>query len=75
MGTLFATPPQPSSSAFCIAIQRPIMTSMTVSMDCAAQGPQQTRSQTAPATAPATMASGIARKKFTEASASAANAA
>ena len=73
VGTLFATPPHPSSSAFCMAIHRPIMTSMTVSMDWPRSGRRSTRSQRAPASAPTAMASGIARKKCTEASASAAN--
>ena len=75
VGTLLATPPQPSSSVFCIAIQTPIITSMTVSMDWPRRGRSRTRSQIAPATAPAAMASGMARKKWTDASVSAANAA
>ena len=41
MGTLLATPPHTSSSAFCMAIHRPIMTSMVVSMDAPAQRAEQ----------------------------------
>ena len=72
MGTLLATPPQASSSAFCSVIQSPIITSMVVSMEAARSGRSRRRSQTAPMRAPPTMASGMARKKLTDAAASAA---
>ncbi len=75
VGTLLATPPQPSSSAFCMAIHTPIITSITVSIDCPRSGRRSRRSQIAPAAAPTTIARGIARKKGTDASVSAANAA
>ena len=58
-----------------MAIQTPIMTSMTVSIDWPRSGRSRQRSQTAPASAPAAMASGMARKKWTDASESAAKAA
>ncbi len=68
-GIDLATPPQPSSSAFCIAIQSPIITSIVVSIDSARRGRSRTRSQSAPPTAPATMAAATAVTKPTPASA------
>ena len=58
-----------------MAIQTPIITSITVSIDWPRRGRSRIHSQIAPATAPAAIARGIARKKFTEASVSAAKAA
>ncbi len=71
----FATPPQASSSAFCIAIQRPIITSMVVSMDSARRGRRSVTSQSAPPRAPHAIAPRSATKKFAPARPSAANAA
>jgi hypothetical protein len=45
-----------------MAIHRPIITSMVVSIDSARRGRSRQRSQSAPATAPVRMASGMARK-------------
>ena len=56
-----------------MAIQTPIITSMTVSIDSPRSGRSRQRSQTAPAAAPIATASGMARKKSTEAPTSAAN--
>ena len=70
-----ATPPHASSSAFCIAIHTPIITSMIVSIEWPRSGRSSARSQSAPSSAPAAMAASSAAKKGRPASASAANAA
>ena len=72
-GIDFATPPHTRSSLFCMAIQTPIMTSMTVSMDSRRSGRMRTNSVTAPTTRPQTMARPSAAKKFRSASVRAAN--
>jgi len=74
-GIDLATPPQPSSSAFCIAIQTPIITSMVVSMDSPRRGRSSVTSHSHPSAVPATIAASSATKNPTPASASAANAA
>ena len=71
----FATPPQTKSSPFCIAIQRPIMTSMVVSIDSWRSGRRSETSQSAPPRAPAAIAPRSARVKSSPARPRAANAA
>ena len=70
-----ATPPHASSSAFCMAIQRPIMTSMTESIDSPRRGRRSTRSHSAPSAIPTAMAAGIAATNGRPRTASVANAA
>ena len=72
-GIDFATPPQPRSSAFCMAIPTPIITSIVVSMDSFRSGRSSATSQSQPSAAPATIATSSATKKSLPASASAAN--
>jgi hypothetical protein len=73
-GIDFATPPQPRSSAFCIAIQTPIITSIVVSIDSLRRGRKSATSQSQPSAAPAAIATSSAAKKLRPASASAENA-
>ncbi len=59
----FATPPQVSSSAFCSAIQTPIISSIVVSIDSRRSG-ASSRSTSAPSNAPPTIAATIASRKL-----------
>ena len=59
-----ATPPQTRSSVFCITIQAPIITSMTVSMSALRIGRSSAISISAPSSTPARMAITSPRKKF-----------
>ena len=62
-GIDLATPPQTSSSPFCMAIQTPIITSMVVSIDSLRSGRSSVTSQSQPSAAPATIAISSATKK------------
>ena len=70
-----ATPPHARSSAFCMTIHTPIITSMIVSIEWPRSGRSSARSVSAPSAAPAAMAASSATKNGSPASASVANAA
>jgi hypothetical protein len=59
-----ATPPQSRNSVFCITIQAPIITSITVSMSALRIGRSTTISISAPSSAPAMTATTRPRKKL-----------
>jgi hypothetical protein len=60
----FATPPQTKSSVFCMTIQAPIITSITVSISAPRIGRSSTTSISAPSSAPAIIATARPRKKL-----------
>jgi len=70
-----ATPPQIKSSLFCMAIQTPIITSITVSIECPRRGRSNARSVRAPSAPPTAMATSSATKNGRPVSASDAKAA
>lgn len=62
-GTSLATPPHTNCSAFCIAIQAPIMTIMTESMSVDRMRRSSTNSRNAPSATPSPAAKAMERKK------------
>ena len=64
-GISFATPPQINCSVFCMAIHRPIISSMTESMSVVFSRRRMKNSSAAPTMMPIAVASRMATKKLT----------